>query len=117
VAAAQGLDHLGPELAAQPRQHGVAVDPVAGGRGLRLEQLDEARQVDLAALQAGPGVGVGVGGVEPADQPRREPGVGLVASERLERAREDDPAEVEDDRAYRHRIPRLDRRTGVGPDD
>src|SRR4029453_1629200 len=102
MAAADGLDHLGTDLPRQLSQYRSAVDLVPGGAGLGLEQLGERGRVDLAALQPRPGVRVGVGGVEPPQEPRWQPVVLFVPRERLEGARDDHPAEVEDDGTHWH---------------
>jgi hypothetical protein len=92
-----GAGHLGAEVTGEQRQHGAPVELEPERRGLPIEGVDEAVDVDLAALEAGPRVGVGVRRVDGADGVRWQPEVGLVAGEGLERRREDDPAEVEQD--------------------
>ncbi len=79
----------------EPVQHPAGIDLVAEVPGLGLEHPDEPGSVELTPLEAGPGVGVGVGGVDRADRVGREPDLGLVGVERLERARQDHPTEVE----------------------
>jgi hypothetical protein len=49
-----------------------------------MEQSVEALGVDLGALEQGPGVGVGIGGVDRPDQVARQALLGLVAVEGLE---------------------------------
>src|SRR4029450_4537592 len=61
-------------------------------------QVGEPPPVDCVALEPRPGVRVGIGGVEPAQEPVGQSVVTLVAGECLERAGEDHPVEVEDER-------------------
>jgi hypothetical protein len=97
-AAAHGAEHAGTQVAAEQLQHLAAVDPMAEGRRLLGERVGEGVDVDLAALQAGPRVRVGVGGVDPAQEPVGEPALGLVAGERVERRCRQHATEVPEDR-------------------
>ena len=107
------LDHLGPELAVEGGQHPGGVDLEAERRRLGIEQVGEAGPVHLVALQSGPGVLVRVGGVEEADGPGGQTGLGLVGGERLEGTGGDNPAEVEQ-HGVDHDVKRRDPTTG-GP--
>src|SRR5262249_20043143 len=90
-------DHLGPDLARQPGQDEAGVDGVAVGAGLGLEPGAERGLVEFAALHARPRVAVGVGRVEALEEAGREAGRALVGQEAVDRARQDDAAEVEQD--------------------
>ena len=59
----------------------------------------ELHNVDLPALETRPGIGVRVAGVDRPQEAVRQPVRLLKAGERIEGAREDDAAEVEEDRA------------------
>ena len=86
----------------EEREHVRAGHRVARRQRLRLEQLAEAGHVDLVALEAGPGVVVGVAGVDGPEEAVWEPVRRLVAGESLERAGQDHPAEVEENCTNRH---------------
>ena len=94
VAAADRLDHGRAHLAGQQGHHGAGVQLAAGGRASASKRSAELVEGDVAPLQAGPGVGVGVGGVELPDEAGGQPVVALVGGEGVERAGQDDPAEV-----------------------
>src|SRR5207302_7536281 len=72
-APAHRLDHGRAQLAGQQSDHVSGVDDLTGGGGLGLEQGAELIEAHLAALEAGPCVGVGVGGGEAADESVRQP--------------------------------------------
>jgi hypothetical protein len=94
---AQRLDHLGPDLAGQQRQHVGTAHLVPERTALDGEGLVEGLDPELAALELGPRVVVRVGRVDGAQEVRGQAAGGLVARERLEGARRDHAAEVPDD--------------------
>src|SRR3546814_6096635 len=65
--------------------------------GLCLEQRAEGKRIDLAALEARPGIGMGIGGVDLAQEVARQAAAVLIAAEGLERAGENHPAEIPQD--------------------
>src|SRR3546814_3537406 len=69
---------------------------------LRFEELAELVEGRLAALEASPGVGVRVRRVDGADEVAREAVALLEGVERLEGARQDHAAEVEEGRSNGH---------------
>ena len=87
-------DHLRAHLAGQQRQHVGAGHLVAERRRLLGERHVELGVVELGALQPGPRVDVGIGGVHRSDEVERDPPLPLVVPEGLEGAGEDDAAEV-----------------------
>ena len=70
---------------------------MAGALGLGGEDLVEFAGGDLAALESGPGIGVGVGGIEPSNGVEGKAAFGLESVERLERTGQDDPTEIPQD--------------------
>src|SRR5205085_873570 len=81
------------------QRHDLTGDELLAERHrFRLEEVAELVEAHLAALEPRPRVGVRVGGVEGADEVLRQPVGLLVAGERLERARQDDAAEVPEHR-------------------
>src|SRR3546814_6822370 len=68
---------------------------------LGCEQPVERRRVDFGAFEFCPGVAVGVGGVDAANQVARQPALFLEPVERFEGRRGDDAAEIEDDMRIR----------------
>ena len=91
-------NHLWSELGLEALEDSKGADIVTERGCLGLEELDEAVAVDLATLEPGPGIGVGVRGIDATNEALREPGSGLVAGELLEGTGCDDPAEIEQDR-------------------
>jgi hypothetical protein len=77
---------------------------VTKSRAFLLEEAVEALSVDLCALEKGPGVGVGIGGVDGADEVSRQAFLGLVPVEGLEGRGGEDPAEVPDHRLDAHAL-------------
>ncbi|QXC62528.1 hypothetical protein KSP35_06925 [Aquihabitans sp. G128] len=95
AAAAHRLDHLGAHVTGEQAQHVPPRHAVPGARRLLFERRCEPVEVDLAALELRPRVGVGIGGVHAADEVDGKAVVDLVAGERVEGARQDHAAEVE----------------------
>ena len=62
------------------------------------EQAVELRGSDVVSLQQGPGIAVGILGVDGSNDVLREPVSGLVVAKCLEGAGQNDPAEVPHDR-------------------
>ena len=100
-----GGDHLRPDIAGEPLEHEPPIELVAERAGLGRPGGGEGVDVDLAPFQAGPGIVVGVGRIDAADEPGRQAALGFQVGERLERAGRDDTAEVEHHRSYRHTLP------------
>jgi len=71
-----------------------------GSQRLGLEGFDELVPGELAALEPGPRVGVGVGRVEGADEVLWQAGLGFVDREAVEGAVEDDATEIEEHGAH-----------------
>ena len=100
-----GGDHLWSDVPRQLLEYEPAVELVSEGAGLGLPRRREVVNADLVPFQARPGVVVGVGGVDGADEVPRKAALRLQAGECLEGARRDDAAEVEHHRLYRHTLP------------
>jgi hypothetical protein len=98
AAASDGERHGRADITEDGGHHGSGVEGPACGQGLGLEAPGEGVEVDLTTLEGRPGVGVGIGGVEPADEAVGQAGGGLVVAERVEGAGGDDTAEVPEDR-------------------
>ena len=99
-------DHLGArsEPAAHDAHEPTRVDLAAESAGLILELSTELVERDLAALEALPRARLRAVRDDAADEPLGEPDLVLVPVERVERRREHDPAEVEEDGAQGHGI-------------
>jgi hypothetical protein len=95
--AAQRLDHLGADHAAQQRQHIATVDLMAERAAFDGERRAERLGVDLAALESRPGVLMRIGRIDGAQEAHRQAAFHFEAGERLERAGRDHPAEIPDD--------------------
>ncbi len=63
--------------------------------GLGLKEVAELLEADVVALDLGPRVGIGIRGVQRANEVGRQIVFALVSGERIERAGEDDTAHVE----------------------
>src|SRR5690606_1306499 len=78
-------------------------------RALGQEHLAEARGIHLAALEAGPGIAVRIGGIDPAQEILRQAAFLLELAEGIERRGEDHPAEIPQDgpdtHAFMQRFP------------
>jgi hypothetical protein len=97
LAAAQRLDHLRPNVAAQCLQDPPAVERVALLARFFLEQGDEAIERNLAAFHFRPRIAVGIARIEAADEVLGQAGLAFVAVKCLEGAAENDPAEIPQD--------------------
>ena len=93
----EGVHHFGPDVTPKEGQDVGAANLETTGASFVGEGHVEFGGGDLTALEAGPGVGVGVGRVDGADHVAGEPPLGFVAIEGLEGARQDDPTEVPED--------------------
>ena len=96
VAPAHGLDHGGAHVAREQRHHLAGVDLAARRPRLALVEAAERVERHVAALELRPCVVVGAGRVEPPEEAVGQVALTFVAGERLERAREDHPAEIEE---------------------
>ncbi len=106
--------HLGPDRTFEQGEHVGPGHAVPEPGRLVGEGDVELLGGDRAALDLGPGVGVRVDGVDGAQEADREIAPALVLLERIERARQDHPAEVPehrcDVRGHDHRSCRNHRR-------
>ena len=82
---AQCSDHLGAHLASEQTEHLNAPDLVAKGSRFICESHVEVRDRDFAALETGPGVGVGIRLVDPAQEAIWEAVTPFIGGECLER--------------------------------
>ena len=83
--ALERLDHFGPQIARQQRQHVLAANRRAQCQRFGREQFVEGFDVDFGALEFGPGVFQMIGGVGAPDDVGGQPALGLIARKRLER--------------------------------
>ena len=86
-------------------EHEPAVELVSEGAGLGRPGRRECVKPYLVPLQARPGVVIGVGGIDGADEAWRETPLHLQVCEGLEGARRNDATEIEHHRSYRHALP------------
>ena len=93
-APSEGLHHGRTQRPVKPFQDPGGVHDVALGCGLSLEQSTELLGVNLTTLESSPGVVVRVGRVDASHGPRGETHFSFVGGEGIERAGEDDTAEV-----------------------
>ena len=91
VTAAHCLDHGWAKLAAEEAHD------CSGVARLSLERGGKGGHIEMPSFESGPRVGVGVGGVERANEPGRKSVVPFVRREGLERARREHTAEVPED--------------------
>ncbi len=105
--AAQRLDHFGPQIARQQRQHVLAAHLGAQRQRFRREQLVEGLDIQFGALELGPGILVMIDGVGAPDDVGRQPALALEPRESLERRSGEHPAEIPDHRLDHYfRMPR-----------
>ena len=81
----QRLDHFGPQIALQERQHVAAAHLGAERQRLRGKELVEGLDVDFGAFEFRPGVFQMIGGVGAADDVGGQSALGLEPREGLER--------------------------------
>src|SRR3546814_16471150 len=91
-----------PSLHLIPLHSSLPIHHVTLLAALRVEELAGLVECRLAALEASPGVGVRVRRVDGADEVAREAVALLEGVERLEGARQDHAAEVEEGRSNGH---------------
>ncbi len=90
------------------------------GPGFRFggEQGVESRRVDLGPFKQGPGIAVGIGGIDLADEILRQAAFRFEPVERLERRGGNNAAEIENNRlviSLRHAHPLTNCCHGTGP--
>src|SRR3546814_4110740 len=78
-------DHARPHLAGDQRQDVAAMHVLAERAGLGLEQRAEGKRIDLAALEARPGIGMGIGGIDLAQEVARQAAAVLEADRKSTR--------------------------------
>jgi hypothetical protein len=102
LAGLQRRQHPRPQVAIEQGQDVGPAHGVTQARGLLQEQRVETGGVDLGALEAGPGVGVGIGRIDRADEVVGQATLDLITPEGLERRGGEHAAEIPDHRLDRH---------------
>ena len=103
--ALERLDHFGPQIARQQRQHVLAANLGAQRQRFGREQFVEGFDVDFGALELRPGVFQMVGGVGAPDDVGGQPALGLIPRKRLERRGGQHAAEIPDHCLDHHALP------------
>ena len=92
--------HLWPHAAIEASNDIRTAQRMPGLARFCIKGLVELRRSDLGPLKARPGIGIRIGGIEPADEVEWQAPVRLKAVEGLERRGCDDASEIEYDGSY-----------------